>query len=373
MYQDFFESYVQKIRASSGSSQATGTCPFHEDKLASLSFNFATGLWSCHAGCGFGNVITFARRLGVPAPAQGVTFARPESIHGGRSKPAGELHSPESVGDGSLERERKVVARYVYTDEAGQPLFRVCRTDPKGFFQQRFENGSWIGGLKETRRVIYNLPKVLASSQTIFFVEGEKDAERLGTLSLVATTSPMGAGSWSAGFADFFKGKRVCALPDNDALGRTYVEKVQRDLAALQVPVKIVILPGVPEKGDVSDFLDNNGDDVGALLSLVRAAKCAGPLEQRQRVRQTPLAYFESIGLNLPPAGSLLPTEYSEFSHRAYREVTSSIEKLTDDAMTVMEELEGLWRKGVRTAMDYGVCLRLLMELHLKCQGESHA
>lgn len=369
MYQSFFELHVDKIRASSGSSQATGTCPFHEDKLASLSFNFATGLWSCHAGCGVGNVLTFARRLGVPAPSQGSNFARSESINGGHSKPAGGLSSSPEIAGESAERERKVVARYIYTDESGQPLFRVNRTDPKGFFQQRFENGNWIGGLKETRRVIYNLPDVLASNQTIFFVEGEKDAERLRTLSLVATTSPMGAGNWDPGFALFFKGKRVCAIPDNDEPGRAYIEKVRRDLAALQVPVKVVLLSGVPEKGDVSDFLDSNGNDVGALLNLVRAARCVGPTEQRQPSRQTPLAYFESIGLNLAPAGSLLPTEYSEFSHRAYSDVTSTIEKLTDDAMVVIEELNGLWMKGVRTAIDYGVCLRLLMELHLKCQA----
>lgn len=368
MYHSFFESYVSKIRASSGSSQAVGTCPFHDDKLASFSFNFVTGLWSCHAGCGVGNIITFARRLGVPAPTQGETFARKmETIHGGRSKPAGE---PQSVVQNQKESDpdqRRTIARYIYEDESGRPLFRVCRTEPKGFYQQRYDDGKWVSGLADTRRVPYKLPELLAATQTVFFVEGEKDVERLRSLSLVATTSPMGASSWDTRFASFFKGKRVACIADNDEPGRSFISKVSSDLIAIQVPVKNIVLPGVPIKGDVSDFLDSNGDDVNALLDLVRSTPALDQNGRDKQPRQEPLDYFKSNGINLPPPGSLLPTEYAEFSHRAYSDVTSSIDKLTDEAMVVIEQLDGLWMKGVRTQTDYAVCLRLLMNLHMAC------
>ncbi|MGQ0849829.1 MAG: hypothetical protein ACT4OP_12095 [Actinomycetota bacterium] len=45
------------------------------------------------------------------------------------------------------------------------------------------------------RRVLYRLPEVLAVSGTIYVGEGEKDADRLASLGLIATTNPMGAGS----------------------------------------------------------------------------------------------------------------------------------------------------------------------------------
>lgn len=34
-------------------------CPFHEDRLASLSINDEKGLWYCFAGCGGGDVFSF--------------------------------------------------------------------------------------------------------------------------------------------------------------------------------------------------------------------------------------------------------------------------------------------------------------------------
>ena len=55
---------------------------------------------------------------------------------------------------------------------------------------------SWPGkGKEKVRPVLYQLPQVLEAvkaGKTIYIVEGEKDANNLAALGLVATTEPYG-------------------------------------------------------------------------------------------------------------------------------------------------------------------------------------
>jgi hypothetical protein len=83
--------------------------------------------------------------------------------------------------------------------------------------------------------VLFNLPAVL-DTDTVWVAEGEKTAEALIEIGLVATTSAHGAGSahktdWSP-LAD----KRVIILPDNDAAGEVYAAEVVAILSALPSP-----------------------------------------------------------------------------------------------------------------------------------------
>jgi len=162
MYAEFYSQYIRNPRLRG--SQMDAQCPFHEDRRASFSANVETGLWKCHAGCGDGNARQFAERLGVEPPTE---------------------NEQRTKG--------QVIARYVYKDEHGHPLYRICRTTPKGFFGQRYEGGQWINGLKEVRRVLYRLPEVL-KAQVVYIVEGEKDVDRLWSMGIRATSNP--GGGW---------------------------------------------------------------------------------------------------------------------------------------------------------------------------------
>jgi DNA-binding CsgD family transcriptional regulator len=80
-----------------------------------------------------------------------------------------------------------VIAEYPYVDEEGKTLFVVERLFPKSFRQKRPDGaGGWINNRKGVRPVLYRLPQVLAavaSGDTVYIVEGEKDVaalERLG-------------------------------------------------------------------------------------------------------------------------------------------------------------------------------------------------
>jgi DNA primase len=95
------------------------------------------------------------------------------------------------------------------------------------------------------------------AAETVFICEGEKDADKVAALGLVATTSPGGAGKWPAHFSRWFIGKqRVAVLADNDAPGREHVNQVADNLCGSVADIRILEFPELAEKGDVSDWLE---------------------------------------------------------------------------------------------------------------------
>jgi hypothetical protein len=157
---------------------------------------------------------------------------------------------------------RKLLATYDYTDEHGVLLFQSLRYEPKEFRQRRPDGPSWAYDLKGVRRVLYRLPQVLEGvrqGRVVVVVEGEKDADALTERGLVATTNPMGAEKWRPEFAESLRGARVLILPDNDSPGRKHAQDIARSLLGVASTVRVVELPGLPPKGDVSDWLAAGG------------------------------------------------------------------------------------------------------------------
>jgi hypothetical protein len=161
---------------------------------------------------------------------------------------------------------------YDYRDESGHLLFQVVRKLPKKFVQRQPDgDGGWTWSAKGIRKVPYRLPELLAAGadQIVFVAEGEKDCDRLASLGLVATTNPGGAGKWRADMGAALKGRHVVVLPDNDEPGEEHAVDVARKLRGTAASVRVLRLPHLPEKGDVSDWLANGGSRE-ALLELAR-------------------------------------------------------------------------------------------------------
>lgn len=158
----------------------------------------------------------------------------------------------------------RIAEIYPYQEEDGQPLFEVVRFQPKDFRQRRRgEDGKWIWNLDGTRRVLYNLPGVVAAvtaGETVWVVEGEKDANNLIQLGLPATTNSGGALKWREEYSEPLRGAKVVILPDNDQPGQQHAEQVARSLSGVSREIKIIRLP-VPEKGDVSDWIAEREED----------------------------------------------------------------------------------------------------------------
>lgn len=170
---------------------------------------------------------------------------------------------PDFAGQPEPAGSHRTVATYPYHDEAGTLLFEVVRREPKDFRQRRPDGaGGYVWSLKGVRLVPYHLPELIEAvslGHVVFVVEGEKDVDRLRRDNITATCNPAGAGKWRDDFAAFLDGADVVLIPDNDDAGRDHMEKVARSLKGVAARVRVLTLPGLPRKGDVSDWYAAGG------------------------------------------------------------------------------------------------------------------
>jgi hypothetical protein len=171
---------------------------------------------------------------------------------------------------------------YDYRDERGELRYQAVRLrDPKEFRQRRPDgDGGWIWNLDGVRKLLYRLPDLLAAPRArVWVTEGEKDADRLASLGLCATTAG-GAEHWQHVDLRPLRRRPVVLLPDNDAVGLTSAVRLANTLLATAESVRVLRLPHLPPKGDVSDWLDGGGD-AGRLRGLADGASPWMPEEFR--------------------------------------------------------------------------------------------
>lgn len=215
-------------------------CPAHKDDKASLTISEEDGkiLLYCHAGCDTKNILN---AIG--------------------------LQEKDLFNNPPKDSKPKIVKEYYYTDEDNKPLYKVIRYEPKSFVQAKYDNGKWVYKMTGVRYVLYNLHNV-SKSDEIYFVEGEKDADNLNSIGLVATTTVSGASSFSKRakeYCELLKGKTVFIIPDNDNPGYKYAEDISKALEGIAKSTKILKLvdevPDLKEKGDISDVLQKYGKE----------------------------------------------------------------------------------------------------------------
>lgn len=229
-------------------------CPAHDDSTPSLDIDVGADdrvLLCCRSrGCSSAQIV---RALGLEM----------RDLFNGTYKPD------------KLSFDERILATYDYQDERGTLLFQTVRlwdaVKGKDFRQRRPDGkGGWVWRLDDTRRVLYRLPELVASSATVYVVEGEKDVLALTRLGLIATTNPMGAGKWRKEYGEFLRGRDVVILPDNDEPGHAHGKAVADSLKGVAASIKVVTLPCLPPKGDVSDWLAAGGTAT-KLLELVKS------------------------------------------------------------------------------------------------------
>lgn len=230
------ESIVRGLEARRSGSSWLARCPAHDDHTPSLSIGKAGGkvLLHCHAGCPQRDVIEALKARG--------------------------LWQPEPKTD-----QRRIVATYDYTDEAGQLLYQVVRYEPKDF-RQRYPDGrgGWIWK-KHSRQVLYHLPEVL-ENPIIFVVEGEKDAETLRSWGFVATTNAGGANApWLPQFTGALQGREVILIPDNDQPGKQRVLNIARALLGKVAKLTVLELEGAK---DITQWFERGHSELELIAQL---------------------------------------------------------------------------------------------------------
>lgn len=168
--------------------------------------------------------------------------------------------------------DKKTIWSYTNTDE--EIIYQVVRIDDAGekkYFQQKLtSDGNLIKNMVGVTPVPYRLPELIQSTETVFIVEGEKCADALAGLGLTATTNHGGAGKWWPSLNEFFEGRDVVIIPDNDEPGRNHAVKVAQCLNGTAHAIKILPLPNLRPKGDIYDWIAQGGTKV-ELLDLVAA------------------------------------------------------------------------------------------------------
>jgi putative DNA primase/helicase len=258
----YFESRLNGQPIAATGRDVSVRCPFHDDRQASVSLHVDRGVWNCHAGCGSGGILEFEKRFSNCDTT--TAWANIGNICG--------------VKNQNLFQQRPD-ATYAYVDEDSTLLFEKLRFPGKKFVQRAKDaSGKWIYKLDGMRKVLYRLPEVVRASEVVI-CEGEKDADRVSALKLsghpdaplsriAATTNFDGAGKWRAEYSPYLTGKHVVIFPDNDAPGKNHARQVAASVSVYAMDVRIVELPGLPEHGDVSDFLELHSAD--ELLKVIQ-------------------------------------------------------------------------------------------------------
>jgi hypothetical protein len=165
-----------------------------------------------------------------------------------------------------------IAATYPYYDEDVKLLYQVLRYERKGFSQRRPDGkGDWVENMDGVTRVPFNLPEVVRSN-VVLIAEGEKDALKLqeaashfpddgAKLIYAATTNVGGAGKWQDEYSPYLAGKTAFIFQDNDDAGRKHAQQICSSVQKHAREIRLVELPNLPEKGDVSEYLASHSSE----------------------------------------------------------------------------------------------------------------
>ena len=215
-------------------------CPAHNDRNPSLSVSKNTNkiLLHCKAGCLTPQILA---KLNISERDLFLTDPQTPTIE----------------------------AIYQYHDANRQLLFEVVRYTPKAFKQRRPDGKDrYIWNLNSITPVIYRLPDIITAitrGDTIYITEGEKDADTLVNLGLIATTNPMGAGKWKPEYSDSLQGANVVLIPDTDSEGKKHGISVIDSLRGKIKSLEVLQIPSSAK--DVTAWLEQ-GHTKEDLLSL---------------------------------------------------------------------------------------------------------
>jgi hypothetical protein len=289
---DFLESIrlkTGKAPTKSGDSYSS-CCPAHDDHNPSLSITEGDDdkiLLHCFAGC---DVQRICESLNLKTSD---LFATPLQ---------------------NVQSSKKMV--YSYTDEEGKELYRKIRIEPgfdgksKSFYSEHTNTeGNVVNNLRGLRRVLYNLSAIIkgiGNGSQIFLVEGEKDADKLISYGLIATTT-LESLKWPGEFNEVLKGADAVLLYDMDETGLKRRDILCKNLYNTVKRLRVVDLPDLEYSAshgpDVSDWLAM-GHTVHELLEIVSQTSNYLPPLEKGKIRAVNLREF--LEMNLPKPEMLL-------------------------------------------------------------------
>jgi putative DNA primase/helicase len=360
--------------------------PAHDDQRESLSVGEGEQgnvLMYCHAGCSTADILA---ALGL-------------RMNDLRGDAAGEPSASARGGGGG----EKV---FNYRNVAGELVFQVVRKANKKFLQRKPDgDGGWIWKLSGIKRVPYRLDELAANAvETVWIVEGEKDADNLWQIGLPATCNAGGAGKWGAAETKALKEigvQRVIILPDNDAPGAKHASEVQQKFKNAGIAASIVQLyqSPIPKGADVSDWLaeGHTRDELEALANstlyvVPPRAKTVAPITPTITVTENddpdtlpdPTRYAPPGGEGIPQDTGAAEAFADRFGDRVRYDHTKEQWLIwnghhwkpdsTEDVMVLAQRHVRMWQQEAMRAVTYPqrhALVKFLLQLDKRAQLES--
>lgn len=222
----------------------TALCPAHNDHNPSLSISESKDgkiLLKCHTGCSCADV---CEALGIKEKD-----LFPDNKTEYRQKPI----------------KKEFDREHIYTDESGNIIAKkkIYRSSDGGKSAkwERYENGSYIAGLKGIEPPLYHLSRVVKELETVYITEGEKDAETVEKMGYTATTIPNK--KWLFEYKTYLQNKDIIIIRDIDEVGKIQADKAAAELLEVAKSIKIInpatMCEGLPKNGDISDVVSKIG------------------------------------------------------------------------------------------------------------------
>jgi len=223
----------------------------------------------CHAGCSAESVVS---ALGMEMRDLFLSPHGPPERRAGPRKQAGTgkvYPTPDAAIAAACRGLGAPSFQWGYTDESGELMGYVLRFDPSTGKTYRPVSkcpGGWRCKAMSAPRPLYGLT-FLPDAEQVFVTEGEKAADALAALGLVATTCA--GGSHAAKHTDWtpLAGKQVVIFPDNDEPGRGYGEDVAELLRGLDPRPTVRFM----DTGPAGLALPDKGDDAVEYIERLRA------------------------------------------------------------------------------------------------------
>jgi hypothetical protein len=239
-------------------------CPFHSDGTASATvFLSGNGGFNCQGCSAKGNTFQFEMLFSkcsmseAKAKIAEITGAKVD--HAGNRGPCTAVYDYRKT-DGSVAFQKRR-----YESPEGGKTFVIYHPS---------DSGAWASGIgNDTKKIPYNLPSLITCNVALI-AEGEKDCGTLESLNLFASVGadvrvavttnfegawqPSHSPKWLDSYTPYFSGKHVFIFEDNDESGRTWADYVTRQIYPYAESVRRVYFPDLPEKGDVTDWMENH-------------------------------------------------------------------------------------------------------------------
>lgn len=262
--------FLPLLNGVSGSNgQYSAKCPAHDDNHASLSVSESQDgniLLTCHAGCLTADIVS----------ALGLNLSNL-------------FQKPQNSAQEIFGSKPKVIAEYVYTDLNGAPVAKKLRYSNKSFcWLKPNGKGGWAKG-RNGKVPLFNSFNV-KDIDTLYIVEGEKDVQTLSLYGKSAVSLPDGAKSkWLDSYTEFFKGRTVAIIQDNDEPGKAFAQMIAGKLDRQAKSVRVIdlskIWKDIPVKADISDYLAA-GHDIKKLSELANSTEVWKPKKDTSKYTQ---------------------------------------------------------------------------------------